>query len=227
VSQQSLAKVDEAKQEELLAAYAQFLNALTFPFQLLVRVTPIDLAWYVVRVEERARVLSSGLVAIARDHAAFVQSLARQRTLLERRIYVALPWSGAESPGLSGSADAPAVLRRLLALLRIGRGKRTDRDEVFTEESIARRLADRCDEVSRQLGRAGLRTTRLDDLALAQLFHASWAPELARTQRLRRELTEYTALVVQADATVRRGHRFEQDGAASLEDPRPRPPRRV
>src|SRR5687768_6311913 len=79
-SQLSLSKVDEAKQEEVLAAYAQFLNALTFPFQLLVRVSPIDLAWYVVRVEERARALSSNLIAIARDHAAFVQGLARNRT---------------------------------------------------------------------------------------------------------------------------------------------------
>ena len=29
-SQESLAKVDDAKQEELLAAYAQFLNSLTW-----------------------------------------------------------------------------------------------------------------------------------------------------------------------------------------------------
>src|SRR5437870_3591913 len=72
-SQQSLAKLDDAKQEELLAAYAQFLNALTFPVQLLVRVIPVDLGWYVARVDERARALSSSLVAIARDHAAFVQ----------------------------------------------------------------------------------------------------------------------------------------------------------
>ncbi len=56
-SQQSLAKVDEAKQEELLAGYAQFLNSLTFVFQLVVQVHPVDLAWYVARVEERARFL--------------------------------------------------------------------------------------------------------------------------------------------------------------------------
>src|SRR5436309_16079364 len=90
-SQQSLAKVDDAKQEELLAAYAQFLNSLTFPFQLLVQVRPVDLSWYVTRVEERARMPSPGVVAIARDHAAFVQGLTRQRTLLERRIYIVLP----------------------------------------------------------------------------------------------------------------------------------------
>src|SRR5215471_16119029 len=109
-SQESLAKVDDAKQEELLAAYAQFLNSLTFPFQLVVQVHPVDLSWYVARVEERAQALSSGLVAIARDHAAYVQGLTRQRTLLERRIYVVVPWSS------SAEERAPRAffLRRLL-----------------------------------------------------------------------------------------------------------------
>src|SRR5258708_30007372 len=102
-SQQSLAKVDEAKQEELLAGYAQFLNSLTFVFQLVVQVHAVDLAWYVARVEERARFLSPSLVAIARDHAAFVQGLTRQRTLLERRTYVVVPWSAAPELGNAGS----------------------------------------------------------------------------------------------------------------------------
>ncbi len=199
-SQQSLARVDEAKQEELLAAYAQFLNALTFPFQLVVRIIPVDLAWYVTRVEERARALSPALVAIARDHAAFVQGLARQRTLLERRIYVVVPWSNAANLGASGSGGMARVPARLLR----GRAAKTLDDQLYSEEAISRQLTDRCEEVARQFSRAGLRTTRLDDLGLAHLYHASWAPEQARTQRLRRELSEYTALVVGAEAAVAR-----------------------
>jgi hypothetical protein len=196
-SQESLAKVDEAKQEELLAAYAQFLNSLTFPFQLLVQVRPVDLTWYVTRVEERARMLPPGLVAIARDHAAFVQGLTRQRTLLERRIYVVVPWS---RPLEYGSGSRPLPLIRLL-----GRNAhRATVDEHLRTETIHRQLNDRCDVIGRQLSRAGLRATRLDDLGLAQLYHSSWAPEVARTQRLRRELADYTALVVGASDNRRK-----------------------
>ena len=198
-SQQSLAKVDDAKQEELLAAYSQFLNSLTFPFQMVVQVHPVDLGWYVTRVEERARSLPAALVAIARDHAAFVQGLTRQRTLLERRIYVVVPWSGATElrPATSGVS--------LLHLLRRRRhGTAASDDQLFRQETISRQLTDRCEVIGRQLGRAGLRTTRLDDLGLAQLYHASWAPEVARTQRLRRELADYTALVVGAEPRLAR-----------------------
>src|SRR5216683_4100910 len=192
-SQESLAKIDDAKQEELLAAYAQFLNSVTFSFQLVVQVHPVDLGWYVTRVEERARSLSAALVVIARDHAAFVQGLTRQRTLLERRIYVVLPWSNATE--LRPAASRVSLLR----LLRRRRGTAGSDDQLFRQETIIRQLTDRCEVIGRQLGRAGLRTTRLDDLGLAQLYHASWAPEVARTQRLRRELADYTALVVGAE----------------------------
>jgi hypothetical protein len=188
-SQQSLAKADDTKQEELLAAYAQFLNSLTFPLQLVVQIHPVDLAWYVRRVEDRARSLTPALVAIARDHATYVQSLARQRTLLERRIYVVVSSSAEPS---AGSITRGTLVR----MLRRTRDGVSDDDRAFSEQTVARQLTDRCDAVERQLGRAGPRVTRLGDLALAQLYNVAWAPEVARTQRLRRELADYTALVI-------------------------------
>src|SRR5206468_139940 len=144
-----------------------------------VQVRPIDLAWYVGRVEERARNLPAALVAIARDHAAFVQGLTRQRTLLERRIYIVVPWS---HPGEQRTRVNAIPFLRILGRRRPG--DVSDANQ-FLAESVDRQLTDRCDVIARQLSRAGLRASRLDDLGLAQLYHASWAPEVARTQRLR------------------------------------------
>ena len=215
-SQESLAKVDDAKQEELLAAYAQFLNSLTFSFQMVVQVHSVDLSWYATRVEERARVLSPALIAIARDHAAYVQGLTRQRTLLERRIYIVVPWS---SPAEEGNAASAAPLLRLL-----GGRRRADRtlDNQLRAETIRRVLTDRCDVIARQLSRAGLRATRLDDLGLAQLYHVSWAPEVARTQRLRRELADYTAMVVGVEARAGRHQSSRELASVPKEQRRPR-----
>lgn len=196
-SQESLAKLDDAKQEEVLAAYCQFLNSITFAFQLVVQVHPVDLSWYVSRVEERARALSPALVAIARDHASYVQGLTHKRTLLERRIYIVVP--------STSTLDAPTGkgALRMTGLLPGRRDGDGAIDRQFDEERIQRLLADRCDVIGRQLGRAGLRATRLDDLGLAQLYHSNWSPEMARAQRLRRELAEYSALVVGAEGGSR------------------------
>src|SRR5438132_10691586 len=49
----ALASVDDATQEEILAGRAQFLNAQTTPFQVVVRAEPVDLESHLRRVQAR------------------------------------------------------------------------------------------------------------------------------------------------------------------------------
>lgn len=171
----------EAEQEAVVAGYAAFLNSLSFPVQVLVRVQPIDIDGYIEQLERRARhELPDDLAGLARDHVAFVRRLARNRTLLERRFYLVVP-----------AQDAAPSARRGWPFGRRAAGP--------DWPAARKQLTFRCEEVERQLGRCGLAVRRLGSEELAQLYYACWCPELSRVQRLRRELAEYTALVVQAD----------------------------
>jgi hypothetical protein len=96
-----LASADDATQEELLAGRAQFLNAQTSPFQVLVRAEPVDLEGHLRRVQARAELLPEALRAIARDYIGFLQALAQQRTLLERHCYVVLRPARRDPSGFS------------------------------------------------------------------------------------------------------------------------------
>ncbi len=168
----------EREQEALVASFAGFLNGLTFPVQVLVRVLPIDFEKYLDDLEEYAREeLPEALVELARDHGAFLRRLARNRTLLERRFYVVVP---AQSQG-EGRHRGLWRARRV---------------EGLGLAAARKQLTFRCEEVERQLGRSGLAVRRLKSAELAQLYYACWCPELSRLQRLSRELVEYTSLVV-------------------------------
>ena len=46
---------DDARLEGLLAGFATFLNGLSFPVQILVRASPVDLSRYLSTLEERGR----------------------------------------------------------------------------------------------------------------------------------------------------------------------------
>jgi hypothetical protein len=179
---------DEVRLEALMAGYGTFLNGLSYPIQILVRASPVDLTQYLSTVEERGRRFhGSRLAELAHDHAAFVQGLARQRTLLERRFYVVVP------------AEAT---RRTSWITRLT-GDRTTTEEESHREAAARQLIFRCEEVARQLGRCGLAARRLPDLELAQLYLACWSPERARAQRFRQQLDDYTTLAVRAPTSER------------------------
>ena len=189
----------EVEQEALISGFATFLNSLTFPVQVLVRVLPINIEGYLGELEHRAvHELPDHLAALARDHVAFVRRLARSRALLERRFYLVVPAQEAER-----SAGPIWLFRR--------------RGRAGPDPAAARRqLTVRCEEVGRHLGRCGLKARRLTDVELARLYHACWCPDLARVQRLRRDVAAYTALVVQA-----------QSRPAAGPAPRPDPHRRL
>jgi hypothetical protein len=189
----SLASADDVQQEAQLAACRQLLNALTFPVQLLARAEPIDLSGYLGRLEARARLLPGPLATLARDHAAFVRGLTCQRTLLERHLYVVVPADAANAPvGTLWAGLFQWLLRRKSSRAGLN-------DAMATPEAAARQLTFRCETIAHQLGRAGLRAHRMEGAELARVFHLGWSPELARTQRLRRDLAESTTLVVAAE----------------------------
>ena len=172
---------DETRLEALLAGFGTFLNGLSYPIQILVRASPVDLSRYIAALEERARqALDGQLAELAHDHAAFVQGLARQRTLLERRFYVVVP---AESMPVAAWTGPFA------------RASRANEAEP-RREAARRQLTFRCEDVARQLARCGLAVRRLGDLELAQLYLACWSPERARAQRFRQQLDDFTTLAV-------------------------------
>ena len=182
---------DDVRLEGLLAGFAAFLNGLSYPIQVLVRATPVDLSRYLAALEERGRQVPDGKLAeMAYDHAAFIQSLARQRTLLERRFYVVVPAESA--PRTSWAA-------------RFGRSSSHAALDVEPRREAARRqLSFRCEDVRRQLARCSLGIRRLGDLELAQLFLTCWSPERARAQRFRQQLDDYSTLAVRAQHPVAR-----------------------
>ena len=185
VSSINFALQSEAEQEAIVAGFAAFLNGLSFPVQILVRAVPIDLEGYLRALERQALGLPEELADLARDHAAFVRGLARSRTLLERRFYLIVP---AEEEGpAAGSPWSP-----------------WRRKQGTAGGSVLPRLAFRCDEVERELGRCGLTVRRLTSAELARLLHGCWCPELARSQRVRQGLSDLATLVVRAGRSTER-----------------------
>lgn len=172
------------EQEALLSGFASWLNSLAYPIQVLARVTPLDLGQYLGALERRAaHDLAPALADLALDHMRFLQGLARERTLLERHLYVIVPaGDGAAGPrwpfGKHVEPIAPAFARR--------------------------QLTARCDEVARGLGRCRVGVRRLTSFDLAELLHACWCPERARKQRLRAELADFAALAVRGSLRIER-----------------------
>ena len=165
----------EAEQEAIVAGFAAFLNGLTFPLQILVRVLPVDLERYLGR---------PGAPRAPRAAGAAGRAGARPRRLRA-------------APGPQPHAARAALLRRRAgrgARRRDGRGRGWPfgrRRRPGADAAAARRqLTFRCDEVARQLGRCGLAARRLEQRragpALPRLLVPRARPRAAPAPRARR-----------------------------------------
>jgi hypothetical protein len=165
----------ERQQEAFLAAYSGWLNSLAYPVQVLVQVVPLNLAAYVGALERRARLeLPAPLARLAHDYVTFLEHLAHERQLLERRHYVVVPAEDEAGPPRRWPwRPAPAEP---------------------AADAARRLLTTRCEEVTTRLRACDLAVRRLDSLELAQLWHACWRPEQARVARLQAELLEAAML---------------------------------
>lgn len=146
----------ETEQEGILAGYRAFLNALSYPLQVLVRILPTDVDFYLDSLRQRPAVRGDEtLRRLALDHESFVRRLARERSLLERRFFVIIPAGlegvfekqGMRWPWQNGSKD----IRRNL-------------------EAAVQQLEFRCQEISQALASFGVSSRRLGGDEIAQLW---------------------------------------------------------
>ncbi len=155
----------EAEQEAIMAGYRAFLNSLSYPLQVLVRILPTDVEVYLAGLRERfGGRAEKALLRLALDHETFVRRLARERTLLERRFYVIVP------AGLDGVFERRGIRWPWQSPITAARRN---------VEAAAGQLEFRCQEIAQGLASFGVVTRRLDEQELAVLWGDCLRRELA------------------------------------------------
>jgi len=154
----------DAEQEAIMAGYRAFLNALSYPIQVVVRILPTDVEPYLTALRGQASTRSAeALRRLALDHEAFVRRLARERTLLERRFFVVVP------AGLEGAFERRGI--RWPWRGQVGSHRQN-------LEAAREQLTFRCQEIA-QGGGFGVTTRRLGSDELVELWSAFMGSEVA------------------------------------------------
>jgi hypothetical protein len=172
--------------DRALAGYGAVLNGLEHPLHLLMRSEEMDVAAYAARWDTAAGRLPSPLAELAREHASWARRHLPALGLLERRLYVVVP---AEQP----TPPARSLVNQLRHRTQRHHSPQSD------QTSALRVLSERCDRLQLLFKSAGIRSARLDDVALARLCRACWAQSLGGEQRFDRDVfaffSEATAAV--------------------------------
>jgi len=156
----------EREQEATIYAYAQLLNSLTFSIQVVISSRRKDITDYIVSLESQLEKISSPLLKNQlTKYRDFVKSIVRQGNVLDKKFYIAIPFSSLEL-GVAPSIKSVGRRSAKLAL---------PKDTIV--ERASTNLLPKRDHLMRLLTRIGLRARQLNSAELLQLFHDLHNPD--------------------------------------------------
>lgn len=93
--------LSEEEQQATLASFASLLNSLSFPIQIVIHSKRLDLSSYIQVLKRKMQTeVSPKLKDEAEKYTVFVESLMKSSSILDKRFYIAIPFSPLEA-GLS------------------------------------------------------------------------------------------------------------------------------
>lgn len=144
--------LSETEQIGIIQAYAQMLNSLSFPIQIVIRSKRLDITNYLHMLDAASARQSNPLLSnLMEKYRQFVQSLIKQNEVLDKHFFIIIPLSNLEI----------GILTR-------------KKEDVF--KKITTILAPRKEQLLRQLGRVGLKAVQLDTKSLLMLFYDIYNP---------------------------------------------------
>ena len=137
--------LSDREQIAIISAFAQMLNSLSFPLQIVIRSERLNINSYLDLLDRAQKAQTNSLLSQLMVHyRQFIQNTIKENEVLDKKFYVVIP------------------------LYKLELGMVASLDSLY--QKIKTVLLPRRDQVIRQLSRVGLKTTQLDNEKLVELF---------------------------------------------------------
>jgi hypothetical protein len=143
------------EQDAKIFSYAALLNSLSFSIQILIRSKKLDISSYLdLLADEEKKTQNQTLAKQIGLYKSFVQELVKVNTILDKRFYIAIPYSSLEK-GIKGAKDAAGIS--------------SPQSDFFIGAKTA--LHSKAESMHAQFGRLNLKAETLGKEQLTKLFY--------------------------------------------------------
>jgi len=165
--------LSEREQDATIYAYAELLNSLTFPIQLVIRSRQKDVTQYLTLLDREIQKQTNSLLQDQmRKYRRFVEETVKKNNVLDKTFYIIIPFSSMEL----------GVSQNLTALVKKPRNLPYAKEYVL--EKAKMNLLPKRDHIVRQFSRLGLKIREIKTQEAIQLFYDIYNPESAGGQKL-------------------------------------------
>ena len=173
----------ETEQEAIIAGYGAFLNTLSFPIQILVRSTRINIDAYLAYIQSKMeRQKNELLQEQTASYINFIRRLLEVADIMQKHFYLILP--------IDRNIRRKTLIEKFLEWLHPEDSavKAGQRNRAFDEG--ARMLKDRIELAEAGLNSIGLHSRRLPTRELIQLYYEIYNPQTSKNQKIPKDITD-------------------------------------
>lgn len=183
----------ETEQQGIIAGYEGFVNTLTFPIQVVLRSTKVNIDPYMEQVRTQAEKQGNPLLkAQTESYAAFIEKIIDVADIMQKRFYVVVPLDDVAGQ----AAKRPGLFNQFLSWVSVddGGSKANARYRNFPEKSM--QLKDRVQQVQAGLHNVGLNSQRLTTQDLIELYYQIYNPKTSQEQKLKGQEVKVARMVL-------------------------------
>lgn len=167
----------DTEQAGIIAGYQSFVNTISFPLQILVRSTKMDIDPYLIQLRELAEKQENPLLKDQTyAYADFIEKLVDIADIMQKRFFVIIPFDMSERK--------KGAFEQFFSWMSqddtLGKAMQRNRDFAFGNKGVKERV----NLVQTGLENIGLQSHRLQTHELIELFYQVYNPKTSQEQKL-------------------------------------------
>ena len=161
-------------------SYQSFLNALTFPIQILVRSQRVDIEPYLNRLAEIQVAQDNMLLSdLMEDYINFIDSLSRSANIMDKSFFIVIPYyPSGDITNLKGSAKG------FFGKIFAKPGAQVSKIDRNTWDKAREEIKKRVDSITGGLYQMGIKSVQLNTKELGELYYNVYNPDTAVYEHL-------------------------------------------
>jgi len=162
----------EEEQQMILGSFQSFLNRLDFPIEFFIHSRKINIKSYLDKIKQREEDEKNELLKIQiGEYINFIRSFVEENPIITKSFFVVIPYNP-----IATIEETKKGLSKVVALFTGGNKKEGEKNESMSKK--LQQLNYRVEEVVAGLEQIGLRTNKMSDEELTELFYNLYNPQL-------------------------------------------------
>ena len=179
------------EQDSIIISFQRFLNSLSFPIQIIVRSTKLDIDWYIANLKDRALNQKNPLLQNQTyEYIEYLKKLIEVAQIMKKEFYVVVPFDEVSGESVKDTSFF-ASFKQFLASINWEDNIFKIREQIRKFSETKKWLISRSNQISTSLENIWIKATALDKKELIKYITDYYNPNMEDFSQIKQDSKDF------------------------------------